>query len=301
MAEMVGDYVLRAAAPEDEMDVFDLMVMRHDGPGLAPKFYFWPRDIAGPVPGVWVATHGSELVAYATADPLPGLPDVYELAGAVSPEHRRRGLGTRLLDFVCREAAAQGIPSFSLDMSKAPDFVTPWLLERGFEHDHWECVLVRDSLDDLPPLPELPEARVKTFLRRDAVPLFCRLYNQAFDGLPWAQPYSIAELESYAELGGYFLFLLSGDEVIGFTLLQGGPERGMIEPFGILPAYQGQGYGRKLLIGALHKLREQGMRAASIGTWDANTPALGLYRSLGFRDDHQTRFLARDLTRLKTP
>lgn len=297
----MGEYLLRAAVLDDEMGVFDLMVVRHDGPGLAPKFYGWARDGAETVTGVWVATHGEKLVAYATADPLPGLPDIYELAGAVAPEHRRLGLGTRMLDFVCREAAAQGIPSFSLDMSKADDFVAPWLLERGFVHDHWECVLVRDSLDALPPVPEWPEASLKTFPRRDALPLFCRLYDQAFAGLPWAQPYSVGELESYAELGGYFLFLLSGDEVVGFTLLHPGPEQGMIEPFGVVPAYQGQGYGRKLLIGALHKMRERGMRAASIGTWDANTRALGLYRSLGFRADHQTRFLARDLTRLKAP
>ncbi len=52
----------------------------------------------------------------------------------------------------------------------------------------------------------------------------------------------------------------------------------MIEPLGILPAYQGRGYGRLLLQLVLRELAARGAKKVEIGTWRDNEAAVHLYR-----------------------
>jgi ribosomal protein S18 acetylase RimI-like enzyme len=70
---------------------------------------------------------------------------------------------------------------------------------------------------------------------------------------------------------------------------------GEIEPIGIVPLHQGQGFGRLLLLLAIHRLAEGGHNAVKIGLWASNYVALHLYHSVGFRPVGRRYYLARDL------
>jgi mycothiol synthase len=52
---------------------------------------------------------------------------------------------------------------------------------------------------------------------------------------------------------------------------------------GARPAYRRQGLTRAVLLEGLRRLKKHGMERACVSTGVANTPALGLYKSVGFR------------------
>ncbi len=70
---------------------------------------------------------------------------------------------------------------------------------------------------------------------------------------------------------------------------------GIVEPLGILPAYQNQGYGRCLLTAAMRVLAQRGAERIEIGAWRDNERAIDLYRSLGFRHKKTITYLAYNL------
>lgn len=54
-------------------------------------------------------------------------------------------------------------------------------------------------------------------------------------------------------------------------------------PVGALPAYRRQGLTRAVLLECLRRMQARGMERVSVSTGETNTPALGLYQSIGFR------------------
>lgn len=52
----------------------------------------------------------------------------------------------------------------------------------------------------------------------------------------------------------------------------------------LLPRAQGRGWGRRMLEEVMRRLRERGSPGAHLGVSLLNTPAMGFYRKLGFKD-----------------
>lgn len=87
-----------------------------------------------------------------------------------------------------------------------------------------------------------------------------------------------------------FLVTGDGDQVLGTAAAwYGGPEgradQGRIHWVAVHPDVQGAGLSRPLVVWALHRLAALGHRDAYLMTEDFRLPAIGLYRSLGFRPD----------------
>ncbi|MEW5988354.1 MAG: N-acetyltransferase, partial [Chloroflexota bacterium] len=70
---------------------------------------------------------------------------------------------------------------------------------------------------------------------------------------------------------------------------------GEIEPLGVRPAYQRQGYGRALLLAGLRQLAKRGAERAQLGVWVENTAAIHLYQSVGFQRLQTITYLALNL------
>ena len=68
-------------------------------------------------------------------------------------------------------------------------------------------------------------------------------------------------------------------------LLRAGPWEGGadITSFGVLPALQGRGYGRRMLLDAIDLLTRNGFASIAIEVETDNEHALGLYQSCGFQ------------------
>jgi ribosomal protein S18 acetylase RimI-like enzyme len=247
---------------------------------------------------IWLAAQGKRLMGYAAIDPLPGLPGLVDLSGGVAPAWRRRGVGARLLRHVETAAAAVGVRQLSCWAGSLQDETARFLLGRGFYVEHEECLLELADLRGLPVEPVSPTGALVTYPLARAVAEFCRLYERSFDGLPWSQPYSEAEVTAMLARPEDLLFLVESGEPVGVVWHERLPDgRGRVEPLGIAREHQGRGRGRRLLLAALHSLRWQGAGLIEIGLWRRNDPAMNLYQSLGFVEAANWYYLARDLAR----
>jgi mycothiol synthase len=247
----------------------------------------------------WLLTIDGRIAAAAWVVPSPGLPGELDLDGFVGPERRRQGLGSRLLAQLAAELAESGTRRLVHRVDDLGGAAGRFLAANGFAVDHDELRLAMAlpvGLDS----PALPAGfRVSRGRSRPAAAsAFRRLYDAAFRGLPWYQPYEgqdevLAELAEPEEL----LFLVRGRRPVGFLWLRRpSPDHREIEPLGIVPEFRGSGLGRALLLAGLSRAAAEGARTAEITAWQINTPALRLYRSVGFRPAGRSFILARDLS-----
>lgn len=74
-----------------------------------------------------------------------------------------------------------------------------------------------------------------------------------------------------------------GSVYIGTVTVSEHPQELYIRAFAVRPSYQGKGYGKKILTQLIEKLQKQTTKAIMIEVETANTNALHLYESCGFR------------------
>ena len=241
----------------------------------------------------WVICVAEEPVGYACVAPLPGLPGQYDLDVMIARAWQRQRLGSQLIDFLKQELVGSDIKTISWGVTDAQPGLAQFLLHNGFAVDHEEQILARLHLDNLPPLPNHPPLAIKTFSRRKAIQLFCRLYETSFSGHPWHQPYTPNEVA--ADLGSArdVLFLMDGQRPFGFAWLHiDENNEGKVEPIGMIPEAQGMGNGRFLFLTALHMRKHRGASRAIIGAWATNTAAITLYKSLDFSHQQTITYYA---------
>ena len=175
--------------------------------------------------------------------------------------------------------------------------VARFLRKRGFFVEHVEArmQLNRPDASHAPPIP--PGFGLQRLRKSEAIREFLRLYELAFAGRPWYQPYS-DEAEVAAELpdASDLLFLCYGHEPVGFIWLRW-PAVDVVEmePVGIVPEYQGRGLARPFLLAGIRQAADQGAKTVTLGVWENNAAALQLYQSLGFRRTNVVTYLAHNL------
>ena len=236
----------------------------------------------------WLIEDNGEIVGYTAVYPVPGLDRVYNLDGGIVPPHRRQGLGSHLLQHVLDESSKLNIHQLSYCVTDLDSPTIHFLHHHNFFLEHEEWLLQFSPL--LPgPFAPLPNCHLQTY--PSPIRLFCQLYDQSFGGTPWCQPYSSEEVENTLDDPDDILFLFKGGQPIGFAWLQGDA----IEPIGIVQGEWGKGYGRHLLLAALHKLQQWGAAQAHIGVWRSNQAAVHLYQSVGFQHQQTLTYLARNI------
>ena len=238
----------------------------------------------------------SVLSGYAMITPVPGLQGVGDLAVCIAPERQRCGLGSQLLHFVLEELWGSDFRQIAHYVTDLDSPEACFLQYHDFFVEHEEWLLDLDDVYRLPDVSGNNTARVQAFSRATAVPLFRRLYEESFSGLPWDQPFTSAEVSATLNDANDMLFLTLNGEAIGFAWINLNPNgSGLIEPLGIIPAYQQKGYGRVLLLGAARELISRGAQRVEIGAWRYNQAAVQLYQSLGFRHRKTFTYLAFNL------
>ncbi len=229
-------------------------------------------------------------VGYAGYTAFPGLPHLAELEICVRPEQRRRGHGSRLLATVIdalQQTAHTQLVAFCPDQETA---AYRFLSAHHFVLEHEERTLTR-PLTALPAIQNL-SAELHTLPPPVAHPLFRQLYDRSFIGRPWYQPW--ANDDEVNRACDTIYFLRHADQWIGFAGIKMKATVAQIEPFGIVEAWQGQGFGRALLIALLHQIA-QTATAATLTLWHENRPALALYQQHGFVHTDSSYWLTRSL------
>jgi len=82
----------------------------------------------------------------------------------------------------------------------------------------------------------------------------------------------------------FFIGLLE-DKVIGSIMVGYEGHRGWINYLAVIPEYQKQGYGRKLVQKAINELKKYGCLKVNLQVRRSNTSVIDFYKHLGFKED----------------
>ena len=226
---------------------------------------------------------------------------VYDIWGKVTPEMRRRGIATWLVEWALgrsRQRAHAEDPDTDVMVTAHVDEEETGariLFERkDFQRVRQFFLMRRDSLEDVPdaPVPNgleirpvLPDQHRTIFdAENEAFRDHWNHHEQGQDA--FAQTFGQAETNT-----DLWVVAWDGDQVAGVVEnwiwteenLRLGVRRGWLERISVRRPWRNRGLGRALTAASLVRLREAGMDEAMLGV-DAENPtgALGLYGSLGF-------------------
>ena len=109
-------------------------------------------------------------------------------------------------------------------------------------------------------------------------------------------------LSEIADSNSIFYFAELNDEVVGYIKLNKGkaqtestyPTGGEIERIYVLPAFKGQGIGKKLFHQSVQQIREWNCELVWLGVWEKNKKALQFYKHMGMLEKGTHTFTVGD-------
>ena len=249
----------------------------------------------GEEPGQHLLAHSSsgELLAYAHIDTT----DEVEGASAeltVDPQHRRRGIGRRLIELLLDLSPDGRLRLWSHGEQTGS---LPLAEHMGFHRSRvlWQ---MRRSL--YAPLPRaiIPDGiHVQPFRVGIDEAAWLTLNAQAFTHLPDQGRWGLDDLQRRIREPWFssegFLMAWRGDRLAGFhwTKVHGAGHHtaghnhapmGEVYVVAVDPAERGSGLGRALTLAGLHHLRSLDLDQVMLYVDASNTPAIALYEGLGF-------------------
>jgi len=211
----------------------------------------------------------------------------------VHPEHRRRGLATRLLNCAARRAGELGAKVAHVNVAEDNVPAGSVLPRYGFE-----CVRryleMKMDLGEVEGIDQVtPGCRP---LERGEERKLALLQNRCYAGTWGYNPNTAEQVVYYT--GSNFgspedvILMYEGEDAIGYCWMtiifeSGIPSKttGRIFMLGVEPRYRGRGIGRKMLLAGLARLKGNGFRVARLTVDSENERACALYRSAGFEID----------------
>ncbi|WP_161981953.1 GNAT family N-acetyltransferase [Dictyobacter alpinus] len=202
-----------------------------------------------------------------------------EISGMVAPQWRRRGIFTTLLEAARKECQRRNVPSllFIVQHQSASGQAFAAALHPQYDHSEykmkWEAAAMPESLpsssmhyrqagvEDLPDLKSITAAA----------------FQMPVEGVDW---YS----EEAIKYSSRTYYLASIDaSIVGKIDVLYDAEEAYIAGFGVLPEYQGRGYGRQILNWTIQEILRRGQSNIVLEVSVDNAHALGLYTSCGFK------------------
>jgi len=219
----------------------------------------------------------------------------------VHPEHRRRGLATRLCRAAERRAASLGarvVQGSFVEGNSAAEGLASALGFR-FVHSFLELEIGLSRMD----LPAAAPAGVCCrHLRLGEEAVLAGLQNRSFAGTWGYNPGTAEEIGYRLSLSGCspegVVLLEEGDAPVGYcwTTVEvddddaAGERRGRVHMIGVLPECRGRGLGRQALTAGLAYLKSRGIEAVDLTVDSENVEACTLYESVGFTTRTTTRW-----------
>ncbi len=232
----------------------------------------------------WMITQRQQPIGFATLQPIPGLPHLFELIGGIDPAYQRQGAGRFLWQHIKEAVAGTAVQQISSTVSDLNSPTARFLQQQQFVQTHEEWTMVLDKLPVKPQMPSPAACHLQKIEQETAVCTLPLLYQRCFAHTPWFQPFTPEEIRATWSADASLYYLMENDAAIGFVWLHlPTPQQAEVEPVGIVPEKQGMGYGRFLLTTALNHLAAQNIQSVTLGVWANNPSAIHLYQTLGFR------------------
>lgn len=280
-----------------------------------PAYYVHPGDLKWwlyypPVGSSWWQhiylwddpVDASRLLGWALIDPGGETFDVFyqpELDATATAE-AMLAWGERAAMQNARSAGRKSIGIFWVLPRDA--FRTGWLEDRGYTISYQSAALIRSLAGPIPSIGPLPNGyELRACRGLEEIEARARAQHGAFS--------SKIEFDSYLQRFTRFMQSHTYDPesdivaaapdgsiaAFAITWLETANKVGLFEPVGTHPDHQRKGLGRAVLYEALRRLQARGMAQAIVSTGEQNTPAMELYREVGFEQYSAFRFYAKDL------
>ncbi|MFD0918304.1 mycothiol synthase [Saccharopolyspora rosea] len=213
---------------------------------------------------------------------------------AVHPEHRRRGVGARLVEALLDRADLAAEPAEStgrlLVWSHGEHPGALRLAERyGFARPRELWRMGMAVADRELPEVELPAGvRIRPFRPGADERAVVRVNHRAFSWHPeqggmTEEDLRAKEGEDWFDAAGFLLAVDADDRLLGFHWTKVHPDgTGEVYVVGVDPDTQGNGLGRSLTVAGLRHLRDTGCRQVMLYVEADNVPATTVYQRLGF-------------------
>ncbi len=290
MALLTHAEKIDGVAPVGEHVILRLTARR----GLAEQIEPVQADVGGSEHYIVRGT-GGDLIGYAHLDTAGTGPLVAELA--VHPDHRRQGIGTRLVEALAERVEIpddSGADSGTLRIwshGEHPGAIR--LAERHGLHRVRELWRMGRMLlgTDAPELPEVvaPESvTIRAFRTGVDEAEVVRVNHRAFSWHPEQGDMTEDDLrrkerEDWFDAAGFLLAVDEADRLLGFHWTKIHPDgSGEVYVVGVDPATQGGGLGRALTLAGLHYLRDVGCTQVMLYVEGDNGAAIAVYERLGF-------------------
>ena len=214
-------------------------------------------------------------------------------AGGVLPEFRGRGVGRRLLRDAASQAEALGVGVMHIQAAADDERARNLMASEGFARvkEYWQ---MRWEGGELPALNLRGNFSLRAFRLGEDEETLTELQNAAF-GEHWGFcPNTVDEIAARVRVKNTepdgIIFVMDGDKPAGYNwTLQNRNEYGgvgFVSMTGVHPSYRGKGLGTAVVVSGMRYLSERGVDAVELEVDSENTPALALYRKLGYRRVH---------------
>jgi mycothiol synthase len=229
--------------------------------------------------GHLVATEAGRIVGYAQLDGDGGAAEL-----VVHPDHRRRGVGRRLVARLSAETGESALKIWAHgDLPAARSLAAVAGLEPV--RSLWQ--MGRPLTNDVP-RPRIPDdVVVDTFVPGADDEEWVALNAQVFAGHPEQGAWTLSDLhkrmaEPWFDPAGFFV-ARRGPSMIGFHWTKVHDEStGEVYVVGIDPAERGRGLGKTLTLVGMHHLEQIGLERVILYVDESNRGAVRLYQGLGF-------------------
>ncbi|MGH9097535.1 MAG: mycothiol synthase [Acidimicrobiales bacterium] len=245
----------------------------------------------------------AEPVGYAQLNPA-GTNRALGLELVVDPRFRdpEAGIADRLLGAAVEEAG-------HLAGSRRPRTLRYWASHANQQDDRLAAAHglrpERDLIQLRRPLPiedSRPKVVTRAFIPGEDEEAWLAVNNRAFATHPEQGNWTLAtlverEAEPWFDPVGFRLYQQDGRLAAScWTKVHAdtSPPMGEIYVISVDPDFQGQGLGRALTVAGLDSLAAAGLRVGMLYV-DGDNPALSLYRSMGFVEDHTDRSYVRSV------
>lgn len=292
-----GDLRCVRVPPSDQQPALSLLLTGsvQDGEVQVEQFIAFARQQHVSLEHLWAAYEGDKLIASALLVPSAGRTAMV----FISPLHRHAWVAatTRLVGQLCTAQDPQKVALLQVLLDPGQERERQAVLGAGFREltelaymerpAHLTAAITPTNKLDLGAGIEIrhwSETNRKIFA--DAI---LASYEQTLDcpgllGLRQIDDIIAGHMATGQFDPACWLALSHGEEPVGVMLLNAIPQRQALELvyLGLAPKWRGKGLGKKLVRHALDIAPRHGCNVVLLAVDQTNTPALKLYRSLGF-------------------